>query len=137
MVYRGARALDKGRAFVWLSLVLSTLEQIVAKSNPEGRRHTAKVHKYEVAIIVRPEIEEEGQQAIVERLSQILTSDGGEVTQVDNWGRRRLAYPINKVTDGYYYFIQGQFSSSVLPELDRTARMSEDIVRHMVVRMDQ
>lgn len=94
------------------------------------------MYDYEVALIIRPEVEEEGQEAIVERLSQILTADGGQVANVDRWGRRRLAYPIKKVSEGTYYFIQGQFSASVLPELDRNIRLSEDILRHMVLRTD-
>jgi small subunit ribosomal protein S6 len=95
------------------------------------------VNSYEVALIIRPELEEEAQEQIIERLSELLTSDGGQVTNVETWGRRRLAYPIRKKNEGYYYFIQGQFSTSVLPELDRTAKLSEDIIRHMVVRTDQ
>ena len=95
------------------------------------------MNNYEVALIIRPEIEEEAQQQIIERLSQILTAEGGQVDNVDNWGRRRLAYPIEKVNEGLYCFIQGQFSSLVLPELDRTIQLSEDILRHMVIRPDR
>ena len=92
------------------------------------------MNSYEVALIIRPEIEEEGQQQIIDQLSQILKADGGEVANVETWGRRRLAYPIRKVQEGYYYFIQGKFSSSGLSELDRTIKLSEDILRHMVIR---
>jgi len=91
---------------------------------------------YEVALIIRPDVEEDAQQSLIERLSELLIAQGGQVDNVETWGRRRLAYPINKVNEGYYYFIQGQFDSAVLPELDRTAKLSEDIIRHMVVRMD-
>jgi small subunit ribosomal protein S6 len=94
------------------------------------------LNPYEVALIIRPEVEDEAQEAIIDRLSQILTADGGKVADVEKWGRRRLAYPINKVTEGTYYFIQGQFSPSVLPELERNVRLSESILRHMVVRTD-
>ena len=94
------------------------------------------MNSYEVALIIRPEVEEEAQESLIERLSQILTAEGGQVDNVETWGRRRLAYPINKVNEGYYYFIQGQFDSTVLLELDRTAKLSEDIIRHMVIRMD-
>ena len=91
---------------------------------------------YEVALIIRPDVEEEAQQSLIERLSQLLAAQGGQVDNVETWGRRRLAFPIAKVNEGYYYFIQGQFDSSVLPELERTAKLSEDIIRHMVIRMD-
>lgn len=95
------------------------------------------MRNYEVAFIIRPEVDEEAQQAIIDQLSQLLTADGGQVANVEAWGRRRLAYPINKVQEGFYYFIQGQFPSSVLPELDRTVFLSEDILRHMVTRQEK
>ena len=95
------------------------------------------LYSYEVALILRPEVEDEGQEAIIERLSEILTSQGGQVENVEKWDRRRLAHPINKVNEGIYYFIQGQFPTSVLPELDRTIKLTEDILRYMVVRMDE
>ena len=94
------------------------------------------MYDYEIALIIRPEIEEEGQEALIERLSEILTSAGGEVSEVETWGRRRLAYPIRKIQEGFYYFIQGQFSASVLPELERTIKLNEDILKHMVLRTD-
>jgi small subunit ribosomal protein S6 len=94
------------------------------------------MNSYEVALIIRPEVEEEGQQEIIDQLSQLLTAEGGQVTNVEKWGRRRMAYPIRKVREGYYFFIQGEFSSSVLPELDRTLKLSEQVLRHMVIRED-
>ena len=94
------------------------------------------MNDYEIALIIRPEVEEEGQAALIERLGELLTSEGGEVADVETWGRRRLAYPIRKIQEGYYYFIQGKFSASVLPELERTIKLNEDILRHMVIRTD-
>jgi small subunit ribosomal protein S6 len=95
------------------------------------------MNNYEVALIVRPDIEEEAQKELIEQLSQLLTADGGQVDRVEEWGRRRLAYPIKKVNEGYYYFIQGQFSTSVLPDLERIAKLSEDVLRHMVIRQEK
>lgn len=94
------------------------------------------MYDYEVALIIRPEIEEEAQGTLIERLGQILTSEGGEVANVETWGRRRLAYPIRKVQEGYYYFIQGQFPATVLPELERSIKLNEDILRYMIFRTD-
>lgn len=95
------------------------------------------MNRYEVALIVRPEVDQEGQDALIARLSEILTADGGQVDNVESWGRRRLAYPINKVQEGFYYFVQGQFATSVLPEVNRWIKLSESILRHMVIRMDK
>lgn len=118
----------------WSSFFL-LLEEKAPGANP--KRGDRELYEYEVALIIRPEVEEEGQEAIIDRLSQILTADGGEVANVETWGRRRLAYPINKVNEGTYYFIQGQFPASVLPELERNVRLSESILRHMVLRTDR
>jgi small subunit ribosomal protein S6 len=95
------------------------------------------MNSYEVALIVRPEVEEEAQQALIEQLSQILTSEGGEVENVEAWGRRRLAYPIKNVNEGFYYFVQGQFDSAALATADRTMRLSDSVVRHMILRRDK
>ncbi len=94
------------------------------------------MHPYEIALIIRPQVDEAGQQALIERLSEILSADGGKVENVETWGRRKLAYPIKKTQEGFYYFIQGQFVPTVLPELERTIKLSEDILRHMVIRRE-
>jgi len=95
------------------------------------------MYSYEVAFIIRPDVDEEGQQAIIDQLSQLLTAEGGEVANVETWGRRRLAYAIEKAKEGYYYFIQGQFSAEALPEMERVARLNERILRYMVIRPDR
>jgi small subunit ribosomal protein S6 len=95
------------------------------------------MNQYEVALIIRPDVDQEGQDAIIARLSEVLTADGGQVDDVETWGRRRLAYPINKVQEGFYYFVQGQFATSVLPEFDRSVKLSESVLRHMVIRKDK
>ena len=95
------------------------------------------MNSYEIALIVRPDVEEEAQKELIEQLSQLLTTQGGQVDNVEEWGRRRLAYPINKVNEGYYYFIHGQFATSVLHDINRAAKLSEDILRHMVIRQDK
>jgi small subunit ribosomal protein S6 len=123
-------------AFAGSTLVLSApVKSKSAGANPK-KGEPAALYDYEIALIVRPEVEEEGQAALIERLGELLTSKGGEVADVETWGRRRLAYPIRKVQEGYYYFIHGQFSASVLPELERTIKLNEDILRHMVIRTD-
>jgi small subunit ribosomal protein S6 len=135
----GARGPDrvestKTWAIARLSLVLSAPGQTQTPGANPKEGVPAALNDYEIALIIRPEVEEEGQAALIERLSEILTSAGGEVTDVETWGRRRLAYPIRKTQEGFYYFIQGQFSTSVLPELERTIKLNEDILRHMVIR---
>ena len=95
------------------------------------------MYDYEVALIIRPEVEDEGQEAIIERLSQILTADGGQVANVETWGRRRLAYPINKQRDGYYALYEVELPPTAPPEIERNLQIAENILRYLIVRADE
>jgi small subunit ribosomal protein S6 len=91
--------------------------------------------KYEVMYIIRPNIEEDGKKALVERFNTILADKGAEVLETKEWGKRRLAYEINDFRDGYYMInkIQAETAEAV-QEFDRLAKISEDIIRHIVVK---
>ena len=94
--------------------------------------------RYEVMFIVRPDIE--GDDAVdrqIERYGRLIVDNGGEVTGVDKWGKRRFAYEINGFTEGYYVVIQFRSGHAVVDELNRIMRISDDIVRHIVVRLDE
>lgn len=93
---------------------------------------------YEVMFIVRPDIEsEEAVDQQIERYGSLVVNTGGEVTGVDKWGRRRFAFEINGFTEGYYVVIQFKSEPSTVTELDRVMRISDEIVRHLVVRLDE
>ncbi|AKO94889.1 MULTISPECIES: 30S ribosomal protein S6 [Priestia] len=90
--------------------------------------------KYEVMYIIRPNIDDEGKKALVERFNGVITSNGAEVTEAKEWGKRRLAYEINDFRDGYYMLLKVQGETQAVNEFDRLAKYSEDIIRHIVVR---
>ena len=92
---------------------------------------------YEVTFIVRPDVEDESLNAIVDKVKTMVTSGGGQVTEVNAWGRRRLAYPINKITEGQYFLIKAQLLAHKLGELDRDLRLTEQIMRFLIVRADE
>jgi small subunit ribosomal protein S6 len=91
---------------------------------------------YEVVFIVRPDLDDDGYNAVVEKVKELLTGDGGEVTNVDKWGRRNLAYPVRKFTEGLYVLVHAQLAPAQIGELDRELRLNEQIIRHLIVRMD-
>lgn len=93
--------------------------------------------KYEIMYIIRPDMEEEAQNAVIERFSNILTDNGAEITKVDEKGKRRLAYEINEYRDGYYVVVNFNGGEEAVNEFDRLAKYSDDIVRHMVIRDEQ
>ena len=95
------------------------------------------MYDYEIALIIRPEVEEEGQAALIERLGELLTSEGGEVADVETWGRRRLAYPIRNFTEGYYVMFEAKVDPTRFVDIERNMQYTEDILRYLVVRKEE
>lgn len=91
---------------------------------------------YELGFILHPEVNEEQTRAILERIEQIVTNYGGQVVRVNQWGRRRLAYPIQHNRDGFYVFIDMILTPETVSELDRTLKVSEEVLRHLITRRD-
>ena len=91
---------------------------------------------YELGIILNPEVSEEQARAILERVDQIVTNHDGQVVRVNQWGRRRLAYPIERHRDGLYVFIDMILTPETVFELDRTLKVSEEVLRHLIKRRD-
>lgn len=92
---------------------------------------------YEIMYIIRPNIEEEARKEVVERFTNILTSNGATIDKVDEMGSKRLAYEINDFRDGYYVLINFKGNDEAVNEFDRQAKFSEDIIRHIIIRVDE
>ncbi|MGN1401156.1 MAG: 30S ribosomal protein S6 [Bacillus sp. (in: firmicutes)] len=92
------------------------------------------MRKYEIMYIIRPNIEEEAKKALVERFNTILTDNGAEIVETKDWGKRRLAYEINDLRDGFYMILKVQATPAAVNEFDRLAKINEDIIRHMVTK---
>ena len=91
---------------------------------------------YEIGFILNPEVSEEQTRAILERIEQIVASYDGQVLKVNQWGRRKLAYPIEHHRDGFYVFIDTILTPETVAELDRTLKVSEEVLRHLIRRRD-
>jgi len=91
------------------------------------------MRKYEVMYIIRPDVEQENVQAIVDKFNGII-NNGGEVTKTDVIGKRRLAYEINKIRDGYYVLVHFNATTEVVNELDRIMKITDEIIRTLIVR---
>ncbi|CDQ37869.1 MULTISPECIES: 30S ribosomal protein S6 [Virgibacillus] len=94
------------------------------------------MRKYEIMYIIRPDMEEEAQTALIERFNGVLTNNGAEIEKVDEKGKKRLAYEINDYRDGYYVVINFSADEQAINEFDRLAKFSDDIIRHIAVRED-
>jgi len=101
------------------------------------RRFIASMRPYELTFIVRPEVEGGDLSAVVDRVKNLVTGGGGQVTEVNAWGRRQLAYPINRMTEGQYFYVRAQLPALAVGELERDLRLTEQIVRYLIVRADE
>jgi small subunit ribosomal protein S6 len=90
------------------------------------------MRKYEVMYIIRTDIEQEQVQATVEKLQNVITNGGGEITKQELMGKRRLAYEINKFRDGYYVLVNFKATPEVVKELDRVMKISDEVIRYLI-----
>jgi len=95
------------------------------------------MREYELTIIVPSDVEEPDLMALIDRVKALITDQGGEVAKLELWGTRRLAYPIKQVREGQYVFMVTQLPPQALTEVDRGIKLSEDILRHLFVRIDE
>jgi small subunit ribosomal protein S6 len=91
---------------------------------------------YELGFILSPEVSEEETRSILDRLGQIVTKYDGQIVKINQWGRRRLAYPIERHRDGYYVFIDMILTPETVTELERTLKVSEIVLRYMLTKRD-
>jgi small subunit ribosomal protein S6 len=91
---------------------------------------------YELGFILNPEVSEEQTRAILDRVETIVANYGDQIVKVSQWGRRRLAYPIQRHRDGFYIFIDMILTPETVSELDRTLKVSEEVLRHLIKRRD-
>ncbi|MGF6376419.1 small subunit ribosomal protein S6 [Clostridiales Family XIII bacterium PM5-7] len=90
---------------------------------------------YELMFIINPTLEDEKKDATVEKVKEIIAADG-EVAKVDVWGMKKLAYPIEKKNEGHYVVVDFKASTELPKELDRRLRISDDVMRHIIINKD-
>ena len=92
------------------------------------------MNKYELAVVVSAKIENEERAAVVDKCKALIERFGGTITNVDDWGKKRLAYEIQKMKEGFYYFIQFEAESSAPAEIESRIRIMDNVLRYLVVK---
>ena len=95
------------------------------------------MRNYELGFILHPHVEQPDVTQAVDKVGQYITAAGGEVTSVDVWGRRVLAYPIRKQEEGTYVFAQLQLEPQAIEELERVLKLDEEVLRYLLLRLDE
>ena len=92
--------------------------------------------KYELALVVNAKIEDEAREAVVEKAKGYVARYGGTVTEVEEWGKKRLAYEIQKMKEAYYYFIHFESDAETPSEIEQRIRIMDNVIRFLCVRQD-
>ena len=95
------------------------------------------MNKYELAVVVSAKIEDHERAATVEKAKALVERFGGQITNVDDWGKRRLAYEVQKMKEAYYYFIQFEAESTAPVEIESRIRIMDNVIRYLCVRQDE
>ena len=94
------------------------------------------MNKYELTVVVNAKIEDDVRVATVEKVKEYVARYGGTVTNVYEWGKKRLAYEIQKMKEGFYYFIQFEADATAPAEIERHVRIMENVIRYLCVRQE-
>ena len=94
------------------------------------------MNKYELAVVVSAKIEDDARAEVVEKVKALVSRFGGNVTDVDEWGKRRFSYEIQKMKEGYYYFIHFESDSTVPAEVEQRIRIMDNVLRYLCVRQE-
>jgi small subunit ribosomal protein S6 len=107
---------------------------MATKKKPAVEAKDTKPQDYELVYIIKPELEEEGVESKIESISQYITSNNGAVAGVEKWGKKKLAYPIKRSLEGYYVLTRFKISPTRCQELEANLKISEDILRHLLIK---
>ena len=94
------------------------------------------MNKYELAVVVNAKLEDEARADVIAKVTDLIARLGGTVADIDDWGKKRLAYEIQKMNEGYYYFIHFDADAAVPAQLEERMRIAENVIRYLIVRMD-
>ena len=95
------------------------------------------MNKYELAVVVSAKIEDDARAEVIEKAKELVTRFGGNVTDVDVWGKKRLAYEVQKMKEAFYYFIRFEAESTVPAEIESRVRIMDNVIRYLCVRQDE
>ena len=94
------------------------------------------MNKYELAVVVSAKLEDEARADVIEKVKALIARFGGNVTDVDEWGKRKLAYLINKESEGYYVLFDFESEAEFPAELDRIYKITEGVMRSMIIKKE-
>ena len=117
--------------------VLSAPCRISPSAGHPHWKELCALRRYELMLVIRPDVADDKSQALVDRTTRGIVASGGQIVKVAPWGRRRLAYPIDRHREGSYHIILFEAPSEAIVELEHTLLITEEVLRHLVTRVER
>jgi small subunit ribosomal protein S6 len=95
------------------------------------------MRRYELMLVLRPDVPDDRSQAVIDRVTRQISTAGGQIVKVAPWGRRRLAYPIDRHREGSYHIVLFEAPSEAVAELERGLLITEELLRHLITRVER
>src|SRR5688500_1905504 len=95
------------------------------------------MRRYELMLILRPDVADDKAQAVLDRTTRLVTAGGGQIVKVAPWGRRRLAYQIDRFREGLYHIVLFEAPAEAIAEMERSLQITEEVIRHLVTRVER
>ena len=95
------------------------------------------MRRYELMLVLRPDVADDKAQAVIDRTTRQIVTGEGQIVKVAPWGRRRLAYPIDRFREGSYHIVLFEAPSGVIAQVERSLMITEEVLRHLVTRDDR
>ena len=95
------------------------------------------MNKYELVVVVNAVIEDDARAAVIEKAKDLITRFGGTISGVDEWGKKRLAYEIQMMNDGFYYFIKFEAETTAIAEIESQMRIMDNVLRYLCVKVEE
>ena len=113
--------------------------QFLAPFSERGQRPQGgakRMNKYELAVVVSAKLEDDARAEVIEKVKALVTRFGGNITDVDEWGKKRLAYEIQKMKEAYYYFIHFESETTTPGEIEERIRIMDGVIRYLCVKQE-
>jgi len=107
------------------------------KRRARDQKEVNSMNKYELAVVVSAMIEDDARTAVVDKCKALVERFGGKIADVDEWGKKKLAYEIEKMTEGFYYFIHFEAEGNAIAEIEHRIRIMDGVIRYLCVRQDE
>lgn len=114
--------------------ILAQTSLLPASREARDHKEVKSMNKYELAVVLSVKLEDEERAAAIEKVKEVITRFGGTVTSVDEWGKKRLAYEIQKMKEAYYYFIHFDAEATCPAEVEKRVRIMEPVIRYLCVK---